>query len=117
MENSMPDFLANVPLIFYRELHFMHDGAPAHFSLSAHRYLNRKLPGQWIGRGGPIVWPSRSSDLNTLDFFLSGHLKSLVYLSPVDDVETPKLNCGRFTDNAQHARNSGSSSGINEASS
>jgi hypothetical protein len=55
MENNMPDFLADVPLIIYRELHFMHDGAPAHFSLIARRYLNRTFPGQWIGRGGPIA--------------------------------------------------------------
>jgi hypothetical protein len=66
----MPDFLADVPLIIRRELHFMHDGVPAHFSLVARRYLNRKLPGRWIGRGGPIAWPPRSPDLNPLDFYL-----------------------------------------------
>jgi transposase len=88
MENNMPDFLADMPLIIHRELHFMHDGAPTHFSLVARRYLNRKLPGQWISRGGPIAWPPHSPDLNTLHFFLWAHLKSLVYLSPVNDVET-----------------------------
>jgi hypothetical protein len=51
----MPDFLASVKLTICQELHFMHDGALAHFSLTARRYLNRKLPGQWIGRGGPIT--------------------------------------------------------------
>jgi hypothetical protein len=40
LENNMPDFLAEVPLIICRELHFMHDGAAAHFNLVAHRYLN-----------------------------------------------------------------------------
>jgi hypothetical protein len=87
MENSVPDLLADVPLIICRELHFMHDGAVTHFSLIARRYLNRKFPGQWIGRGGPIAWPPRSPDLNTLDF-LWGHLKLFVYLSPVDYAET-----------------------------
>jgi hypothetical protein len=53
-ENNMPDFLANVPLIICQEMHFMHDGAPAHFSLTAHKYLNQKFLGQWIGRGGPF---------------------------------------------------------------
>jgi hypothetical protein len=66
LENNMPDFLADVPLIIRRELHFMHDGAPANFSLVARRYLNRKFPGQWIGSSGPIAWPLRSSDLNPL---------------------------------------------------
>jgi hypothetical protein len=57
LNTNMPDFLANVPLIIRRELHFMHDGAPTHFSLFARRYLNQKFPGWWIGRGGPISWP------------------------------------------------------------
>jgi hypothetical protein len=74
----MSDFLADVPLIIRRELHFIHNGAPTHFSLFARRYLNRRFPGRWIGRGGPIVWSPRSSDLNLLDFYLWGHLKSLV---------------------------------------
>jgi hypothetical protein len=74
----MPDFLANVPLIIHQELHFMHDATPAHFSLVDHRYLNRKFPGHWIGRGGPIAWPPHSYDLNPLDFYLWNHLKSLV---------------------------------------
>jgi hypothetical protein len=85
----MPDFLADVPLITCQELHFMHDGAPTHFSLVARGYLNRKLPGRWIGRGEPVAWPPRSPDLNPMDFYLWGHLlKSLVYSSPVDDAET-----------------------------
>jgi hypothetical protein len=66
----MPDFLADVPMIIRRELHFMHDGAPVRFSLVSRRYLNRKLPGRWIGRGGPIAWPPRSPDLNPMDFYL-----------------------------------------------
>ncbi|KAJ4447321.1 hypothetical protein ANN_09325 [Periplaneta americana] len=40
------------------------------------------------GRGGPIAWPPRSPDLNPLDFYLWGHLKSLVYSSPVPDLES-----------------------------
>jgi hypothetical protein len=74
----MPDFLADVPLIICRELHFMHDGAPAHISLAARRYLNRKFPGRWIGRGGSIAWPPRSSDLYLLNFFVWGNLQFFV---------------------------------------
>ncbi|KAJ4438886.1 hypothetical protein ANN_14840 [Periplaneta americana] len=65
-----------------------HDGAPAHFSRTARRYLNRRFPDRWIGRGGPIAWLPRSPDLNPLDFYLWGHLKSLVYSSPVPDLES-----------------------------
>jgi hypothetical protein len=41
--------------------------------------------------------------LKPLDFYLD-HLKLLVYSSAVNDVETPKFNCGRFSDDMQHAR-------------
>jgi hypothetical protein len=66
----------------------MHDGAPAHFSLCARSHLNACYRGHWIGRGGPIAWPPRSPDLNPLDFFLWGYLKSLVYSTAVNDAAT-----------------------------
>ncbi|KAJ4445621.1 hypothetical protein ANN_12303 [Periplaneta americana] len=78
----------DTPLINRQHIHFLHDGAPAHFSRTARRYLDRRFPDRWIGRGGPIAWPPRSPDLNPLDFYLWGHLKSLVYSSPVPDLES-----------------------------
>ncbi|KAJ4434371.1 hypothetical protein ANN_22931 [Periplaneta americana] len=82
LENTIPHVLEDTPLINRQHIHFLHDGAPAHFSRTARRYLDRRFPDRWIGRGGPIAWPPRSSDLNPLDFYLWGHLKSLVYSSP-----------------------------------
>ncbi|GFX80116.1 uncharacterized protein TNCV_2107621 [Trichonephila clavipes] len=61
---------------------FQHNGESAHFSP-----LNTAYPGRWIERGGPVNWPARSPDLSCLDFFLWGHMKSLVYTSPVDSDE------------------------------
>jgi hypothetical protein len=46
--------------------------------------LDNQYPQRWIGRGGPHHWPARSSDLNPLDFFLWGHLKSLIYRRPIN---------------------------------
>ncbi|GFU60264.1 uncharacterized protein TNCV_4249611 [Trichonephila clavipes] len=66
---------------------FQHDGAPAHFSSDMRCALDTAYPGRWIGRGGPVNWPARSPDLSCLDFFLWGHMKSLVYSSPVDSDE------------------------------
>ncbi|KAJ4436304.1 hypothetical protein ANN_18935 [Periplaneta americana] len=83
LENTIPHILEDTPLINRQHIHFLHDGAPAHFSRTARRYLDRKFPDRWIGRSGPIAWPPRSPDLNPLDFYLWGHLKSLVYSSPV----------------------------------
>ena len=48
-------------------------------------YLNTRFGHRWIGRGGPQAWPPRSPDLNPLDFYLWGHLKSLVYSVPIVD--------------------------------
>ncbi|GBO01650.1 hypothetical protein AVEN_273261-1 [Araneus ventricosus] len=45
------------------------------------------IQGGGLKRAGPITWPPRSPDLNPCDFFLWGHLKSLVYATPVDSPE------------------------------
>ncbi|GFV65953.1 uncharacterized protein TNCV_1303441 [Trichonephila clavipes] len=66
---------------------FQRDGAPAHFSRDVRRVLDTAYPGRWIGWGGPVNWPTRSPDLYCLDFFLWGHMMSLVYASPVDSDE------------------------------
>jgi hypothetical protein len=65
----------------------MHDGAPAHFSRAVRDVLSNTYHDQWIGRGGPAAWPPLSPDLNPLDFYLSEHLKALVYAAPVDNEE------------------------------
>jgi hypothetical protein len=78
--------IEEVPLAIRREMWFMHDGAPAHFNLLVRHYLNRRFPLRWIGRGGPTAWPARSQDLNPLDYYLWGHLKSVVYETPVPDI-------------------------------
>ena len=36
----------------------------------------------------PVAWPPCSPDLKLLDFFLKGHIKILVYKTPVPDEET-----------------------------
>ena len=87
LEHTLPGFLENVPLALRHAMWFMHDGAPAHFSRVAREFLTQTYGNRWIGRGGPHLWPARSPDLNPLDFFLWGHLKSIVYATPVENVE------------------------------
>ncbi|KAJ4426740.1 hypothetical protein ANN_26539 [Periplaneta americana] len=57
LENTIPHVLEDTPLINRQHIHFLQDGAPAHFSRTARRYLDRRFPDRWIGRGGPISWP------------------------------------------------------------
>jgi hypothetical protein len=76
---ELPDLLDIVPLAYRINNWFQHDGAPPHFSRNVREILDNQYPQRWIGRGGPHHWPARSPDLNPLDFFLWGHLKSLIY--------------------------------------
>lgn len=51
------------------------------------RHLDYQCGQEWMGRGGPVSWPPQSPDLNTLDFYLWGHLKSVVYSISVNTEE------------------------------
>lgn len=88
LQEQLPVLLEDVPLNVLQNHYFMHDGAPAHFSLIVRAHLNEVYGERWIGRGGPVAWPARSPDLNSCDFFLWGYVKSLVYKGPIPDEET-----------------------------
>jgi transposase len=68
-------------------VHFQQDGAPPHFHRDVRHFLSTQLRGQWIGRRGLIEWPARSPDLTPMDFFLWGHIKSIIYKTPVENIE------------------------------
>ena len=63
----------------FNQMFFQQDGAPPHYALAVRNFLNVAFVGHWIGRRGAIEWPPRSPDLTPMDFFLWGHLKSVVY--------------------------------------
>jgi hypothetical protein len=44
--------------------------------------LNGQFHGRWIGRGRPIQWPTRSPDVNPIDFFSWQHLMGNVRSRP-----------------------------------
>ena len=66
---------------------FMQDGAPSHFSCFVTDVLNERFPDAWIGRGGPIPWPPRSTDLSPLNFFLWGYIKNTVYAEKIRNIQ------------------------------
>jgi len=41
----------------------------------------------WLGTYRSIPWPPRSPDLSSLDFFLWGHLQSIVYAVSIQNME------------------------------
>lgn len=87
LQEELPALLEEIPLHLRQNLWFMHDGAPAHFSINVRRHLDTVYPNRWIGRGGTQHWPARSPDLNPVDYCIWGFLKSLVYSNPVENVE------------------------------
>ena len=59
---------------------FMQDGAPPHFAINVRNYLTQTFGyDRVIRRGCQHIWPPRSPDLNPLDFWFWGWLKSKVY--------------------------------------
>ena len=84
LKNGLRDLLDNLTLNLRQNMHFMQDGAPAHFSRQVRNYLNEIFPQRWIGRGSDFPWPARSPDLNPLDFCVWGYLKSSVYSEAID---------------------------------
>ncbi|GFY16742.1 transposable element Tcb1 transposase [Trichonephila clavipes] len=97
LQEVLPEMLNDVPMPIRQRIRFQHDGAPAHFSIDVRAHLQATFPGGWIGRGGPIAWPARSSDLSPLDFFLWGFLEGLLYETPV---ATPEDLVGRIVEAA-----------------
>jgi hypothetical protein len=86
LKNNLPVLLEDVPLQTRLQMIYQHDGATPHFSLVARQHLNANFL-NWIGRGGPINWPPRSPDLTPLDYFIWGHMKTIVYQQKVDTKE------------------------------
>jgi len=49
--------------------------------------LDESFPNLWLGRGGPVAWPQKSRNLTPLEYYLWGHMKTLVYETKVDSRE------------------------------
>jgi hypothetical protein len=63
---------------------YMYGGAPACLSRAVRYILISNNHYQWETRGGSTAWLRRSPNLNPLDFYLWGHLKSVMYAVLVD---------------------------------
>ncbi|GFW35264.1 uncharacterized protein TNCV_3004221 [Trichonephila clavipes] len=74
LEQVLPELLdsAHVTAATLTSMWFQQDGAPAHFSISVRNHLDATCGERWIGRGGPVHRPPRSSDLSCLDYFFWG---------------------------------------------
>ena len=59
--------------------------------------LDQNFGNDWIGRGGPLVWPPYSPDLNTCDFYLLGHIEYIVCQVPLTSIEHLKNRIREIT--------------------
>ena len=66
-----------------------------HFKRRTIDLLKGKFGERVISRNGPVEWPPRSCDLTPLDFFLWGHMKSLVYANKPATLDDLKDNIQR----------------------
>ena len=70
----------NIPL---HTVWFQQDGARPHTARPTLTQLQGSFPGKVLSKGGSVEWPPRSPDLSLPDFFLWGHIKAIVYQTPV----------------------------------
>lgn len=63
------------------------DGAPPHRRRIVTDRLTELFEQRVIALNREVEWPARSPDLTPLDFFLWGHLKSKVYVTPPRDLD------------------------------
>jgi hypothetical protein len=62
--------------------YFQQDETTSHTAKIAMNILRPHFPGHLISRYGYIEWSTRSPDLSVCDFYLWGHLKSVLYSAP-----------------------------------
>jgi inhibitor of nuclear factor kappa-B kinase subunit alpha len=73
----------------YRKYYFQQDGATPHTSNLVQTWLKSKFGEYFLDKS---KWPARSPDLNPLDFFLWGYLKSVVYKQLPKTIDQLKAN-------------------------
>jgi len=79
LENFVLPALRDRPDDQMERLIFQQDGAPPHIYRPVKQILQENFGNRIISRHFPNPWPARSPDLNPLDFWFWGYLKSKVF--------------------------------------
>ncbi|GBP36467.1 hypothetical protein EVAR_88047_1 [Eumeta japonica] len=79
------DIINELPVNRLNTVWFQHDGTPSHCIAPVCERLDELFPDKWIGRHGPVPWPSKSQDLTPMDFFLWERIKRHALSVPCDD--------------------------------
>ncbi|PNF36795.1 hypothetical protein B7P43_G09632 [Cryptotermes secundus] len=73
-----------------------------HYTRHVIHYLDESFPNRWLGRDGSVVWPPRSPDLTPLEYYLWGHMKTLVYETKVDSQEALPVRIFAAAEHIRH---------------
>jgi hypothetical protein len=73
----------------YRNYYFHQDGAPAHTADIVQDWGTLKFGEKFLKKN---MWPPRSPGMNPCDYFLWGHLKSVVYNPFPKNIDELKAN-------------------------
>src|SRR6185437_4396534 len=79
LESFVIPALRNLPGDQMEHLIFQQDGAPPHIYRPVKQILQESFENRIISRHFQNAWPARSPDLNPLDFWFWGYLKSRVF--------------------------------------
>ncbi|KAJ8876651.1 hypothetical protein PR048_021098 [Dryococelus australis] len=82
IHDLLPEYLGDVALDACVVIRFQQDGL--HFVTAVCQHLDVHFQNQWIGRGGPITKPPQSPDIIPSDFWLWGHIRLMMYATPLD---------------------------------
>ena len=74
---------------------FQQDDATAHTAAQSRDLLKSRFNGRLITKFDPVEWPHCSCDLTTLDYFLLGYVKSLVYVDRPTTLDALEANIMR----------------------
>ena len=77
------------------DMWFQQDGATSHTARVTIDLSKGKSGERVTSTNGPVEWPPPSCDLTPLDFFLWGHIKSLVYANEPATLDDLKDNIQR----------------------
>lgn len=103
LRDHLPELLEDVDLLTRQRMWLQQDGAAPHFARVVRDFLNEQYAERWIGRGGPVIWPPRSPDLTSLDFFLWGYIKDVVFArrptTREDMIERIRATCAAINRN------------------
>ncbi|GFU31485.1 transposable element Tc3 transposase [Trichonephila clavipes] len=78
-----------------KDMWFQQDSAPCQTARATIDLLKDTFGDRLISRFKPVNWPPRSCDLSTLDYFLWGYVKSLVYADKPQTLDHMEDNISR----------------------